>query len=64
MRIKDSPEQLSYLKHASAAGHVDFVYECLDALGETPWRINDKILNVVLQVWNEGKGLAGIPPVQ
>ncbi|CAE6492233.1 unnamed protein product, partial [Rhizoctonia solani] len=64
MRIKDSPEQLSYLKHASAAGHVDFVYECLDALGETPWRINDKILNVVLQVWNEGKGMAGIPPIQ
>ncbi|CAE6354241.1 unnamed protein product [Rhizoctonia solani] len=62
MRIKDSPEQLSYLKHASAAGHVDFVYECLDALGETPWRINDKILNVVLQVWNDGKSMAGIPP--
>ncbi|CAE6504203.1 unnamed protein product [Rhizoctonia solani] len=64
MRIKDSLEQLSYLKHASAAGHVDFVYECLDALGETPWRINEKILNVVLQVWNQGKGMAGIPPAQ
>ncbi|KAH7334818.1 hypothetical protein B0J17DRAFT_770366 [Rhizoctonia solani] len=64
MRIKDSLEQLSYLKHASAAGHIDFVYECLDALGETPWRINDKILNVVLQVWNQGKGMAGIPPAQ
>ncbi|KAG8691426.1 DNA-directed RNA polymerase [Ceratobasidium sp. 423] len=64
MRIKDSVEQLSYLRHASAAGHVDFVYECLDALGETPWRINNKILDVVLQVWNQGKGMAGIPPAQ
>ncbi|EUC62471.1 DNA-directed RNA polymerase [Rhizoctonia solani AG-3 Rhs1AP] len=64
MRIKDSLEQLSYLRHASAAGHIDFVYECLDALGETPWRINNKILNVVLEVWNEGKNIAGIPPVQ
>ncbi|KAJ1306117.1 hypothetical protein OPQ81_010828 [Rhizoctonia solani] len=27
MRIKDSIEQLSYLKHASAAGHIDFVME-------------------------------------
>ncbi|CAE6461591.1 unnamed protein product [Rhizoctonia solani] len=64
MRVKDSLEQLSYLRHASAAGHIDFVYECLDALGETPWRINDKILNVVLEVWNEGKSMAGIPPAQ
>ncbi|CAE6464323.1 unnamed protein product [Rhizoctonia solani] len=64
MRIKDSLEQRSYLRHASAAGHIDFVYECLDALGGTPWRINEKILNVVLGVWNQGKGMAGIPPAQ
>ncbi|CUA67067.1 DNA-directed RNA polymerase, mitochondrial [Rhizoctonia solani] len=64
IRVKDSPEQLTYIKHASAAGHIDFVYECLDSLGETPWKINDKILNVVLEVWNSGKGLAKIPPVQ
>lgn len=64
MRIKDSVEQLSYLKHASAAGHVDLVYECLDALGKTPWRINEKIFNVVLQVWNRGDSTAGIPPAK
>ncbi|QRW12717.1 DNA-dependent RNA polymerase [Ceratobasidium sp. AG-Ba] len=64
MRVKDSFEQLSYLKHASAAGHLDLVYECLDALGETPWRINEKILKVVLEVWNSGEAKAGIPPAQ
>ncbi|KAG8746033.1 DNA-directed RNA polymerase [Ceratobasidium sp. 414] len=64
MRIKDSFEQRSYLKHASAAGHLDLVYECLDALGETPWRINEKILKVVLEVWNLGEAMAGIPPAQ
>ncbi|KAB5591012.1 DNA-directed RNA polymerase [Ceratobasidium theobromae] len=62
MRVKDSVEQLSYLRQASAAGHVDFVYECLDALGETPWRINHKVLKVVLEVWNGGQAIGGIPP--
>lgn len=64
MRVKDSVEQLSYLRQASAAGHVDFVYECLDALGETPWRINHKVLKVVLEVWNGGQAIGGIPPAQ
>jgi DNA-directed RNA polymerase len=64
MRIKDSIEQRSYLRHASSAGHLDLVYECLDALGETPWRINENILRVVLDVWNRGDGAAGIPPAQ
>ncbi|KAG9125065.1 DNA-directed RNA polymerase [Ceratobasidium sp. 392] len=64
MRVKDSFEQLTYLKHASAAGHLDMVYECLDALGETPWRINEKILKVVLDVWNGGEAIAGIPPAR
>ncbi|KAG8771324.1 DNA-directed RNA polymerase [Ceratobasidium sp. 428] len=64
MRVKDSFEQLSYLRHASASGHLDLVYECLDALGETPWRINERILKVVLEVWNRGDAIAGIPPAQ
>ncbi|KAG9104531.1 DNA-directed RNA polymerase [Ceratobasidium sp. 370] len=64
MRIKDSFEQQSYLQHASTAGHLDLVYECLDALGETPWRINEKIFRVVLEVWNRGEAMAGIPPAQ
>ncbi|KAJ7657863.1 hypothetical protein DFH06DRAFT_1197343 [Mycena polygramma] len=62
MRFKDSMEQRSYLKHASEQGHVELVYAGLDVLGSTPWRINKRIFDVVLEVWNSGKRLGKMPP--
>ncbi|KAJ6526642.1 hypothetical protein DFH09DRAFT_1187655, partial [Mycena vulgaris] len=62
MRFKDSIEQRSYLKHASEQGHVELVYAGLDVLGSTPWRINRRIFDVVLEVWNSGKRLGKMPP--
>lgn len=62
MRYKKSEEQQIYMKEASAAGNLELVYAGLDVLGSTPWKINRPIFDVVLQVWNSGKGLAGIPP--
>ncbi|PFH50361.1 hypothetical protein AMATHDRAFT_4013 [Amanita thiersii Skay4041] len=64
MRFKDSSEQLSYLKHASEAGNVELVYAGLDVLGSTPWRINRKVFDVVLQVWNSGERMGKLPPIQ
>ncbi|KAJ7206038.1 DNA/RNA polymerase [Mycena pura] len=62
MRFKDSIEQRSYLKYASEQGHVELVYAGLDVLGSTPWRINKRIFDVVLEVWNSGRRLGKMPP--
>ncbi|KAJ7160872.1 DNA/RNA polymerase [Mycena filopes] len=62
MRFKDSIEQRSYLKYASEQGHVELVYAGLDVLGNTPWRINRRIFDVVLTVWNSGIRLGKMPP--
>lgn len=62
MRFKDSVEQQSYLKHASDLGNVELVYAGLDVLGSTPWKINKKVFDVVLEVWNSGTRMGKLPP--
>lgn len=62
MRLKDTQEQLTYLRHASAQGHVELIFASLDVLGSTPWQINRPIFDVVLQVWNSGDRFCKIPP--
>ncbi|KAI0063332.1 DNA/RNA polymerase [Artomyces pyxidatus] len=62
MRFKDSQEQQAYLKHASAQGNVELVFAGLDVLGSTPWQVNRRIFDVVLQVWNAGHRLGKLPP--
>jgi len=62
MRFKDSQEQQQYLKHASSRGNVELVYAGLDVLGSTPWQVNRKIFDVVLEVWNAGYRLGKLPP--
>jgi DNA-directed RNA polymerase len=62
MRFKNSVEQRSYLKYASELGNVELVYAGLDVLGSTPWQINKRVFDVVLEVWNSGKRLGKMPP--
>jgi DNA-directed RNA polymerase len=61
MRFKDSFEQQSYLKSASEQGHLEPVFEGLDVLSSTPWKINRKVFDVVLTSWNSGEAIADIP---
>ena len=61
MRLKDTQEQLTYLKHAAAQGHMEHVFAGLDVLGATPWRVNRAVFDVVLAVWNSGKPFLKIP---
>ncbi|KAF5391949.1 hypothetical protein D9757_003234 [Collybiopsis confluens] len=61
MRFKESIEQASYLTHASDLGNVELVYAGLDVLGSTPWQINRKVFDIVLQVWNSGEKLGKLP---
>ncbi|KAI0753612.1 DNA/RNA polymerase [Fomes fomentarius] len=62
MRFKDSREQEIYLRHASDAGRLELVFAGLDVLGSTPWRINRRVFDVVLEVWNSGERFCKIPP--
>lgn len=64
MRFKESHEQLAYLKNAAQKHNLEFIFAGLDTLGATPWRINKKIFDVVLQVWNTGERFAKIPPAE
>ena len=61
MRYKDSPEQQQVLRIASDDGRIELIYASLDVLGTTPWKINQKVFKVVLEVWNSGKRLGKVP---
>lgn len=61
MRLKDTQEQLTYLRHATSAGHMEHVFAGLDVLGSTPWQINADVFKVILELWNSGKRFGKIP---
>ena len=59
MRFKDSREQEVYLRHASEVGRL----EGLNVFGSAPWRINGRVLDIVVHVWNSGeRRFVKIPP--
>ncbi|KAJ9478932.1 DNA-directed RNA polymerase, mitochondrial [Pseudozyma hubeiensis] len=64
MRFKDSAEQGSYLRAASDNGDLDTVLAALDVLGNTSWKINKPIFDVMTEVWNSGRDIADMPPVE
>lgn len=37
------------------------VYGALNVLGSTPWKINERVLDVVHEKWNAGGGVAALP---
>ncbi|KAK6526790.1 DNA-directed RNA polymerase [Arthrobotrys megalospora] len=62
VRVKDSLEQTMYVKEASRHGNLDRLFTGLDVLGSTAWTINQKVFDVILDVWNTGDKFADIPP--
>ncbi|KAJ2778575.1 DNA-directed RNA polymerase [Coemansia javaensis] len=62
MRMKDSTEQLRYLRRASSEDRLGTILAGLDALGMTKWAINRSVFDAVRKVWNSGRALAEIPP--
>jgi len=64
VRIKESIEQKQYVKAAAREGHLDQLFAGLDVLGRTAWKINRKVFDVVLDVWNQGEEFAEIPAAQ
>ncbi|KAI5853091.1 hypothetical protein DFP73DRAFT_489685 [Morchella snyderi] len=62
VRTKGAREQLEYVKIASERGDLNEIFASLDVLGKTAWRINKKVFDVVIEVWNSEKEFGDIPP--
>lgn len=43
--------------------HAPMVYHALNAVQETSWKINDRVLWAMHQAWEQGGNCAGLPPV-
>lgn len=44
-------------------GQLSQVYEAVNALQRTPWKVNARVLDVLQQFWQQGVSLAGLPDV-
>ena len=51
-----------YCRLACKSGDMDQLFAGLDILGRTKWKVNRRVFDVMLQVWNTGKEMAGFPP--
>ncbi|KAJ3129868.1 DNA-directed RNA polymerase [Physocladia obscura] len=58
-----SSEHRAYLREADKNQHLAGVYESLDVLGKTPWRVNERVYEVVKKLWNSGESIADLPPI-
>ncbi|XP_074381856.1 DNA-directed RNA polymerase 2, chloroplastic/mitochondrial-like isoform X2 [Apium graveolens] len=59
MRIRGARQQREALKRAPK-NQLDFVFEALNTLGNTKWRVHKTVLNVVDRIWNSGGRLADL----
>ncbi|EGR33869.1 hypothetical protein IMG5_034000 [Ichthyophthirius multifiliis] len=57
MRFEDSQLQEKSLFNTDLSK----VYEILNIIGKTPWRINKRVLNVMEKIWEEGGDIGEIP---
>eukprot|EP00471_Norrisiella_sphaerica_P000275 CAMPEP_0184483940 /NCGR_PEP_ID=MMETSP0113_2-20130426/5622_1 /TAXON_ID=91329 /ORGANISM="Norrisiella sphaerica, Strain BC52" /LENGTH=961 /DNA_ID=CAMNT_0026864629 /DNA_START=144 /DNA_END=3030 /DNA_ORIENTATION=- len=48
--------------NAMRRADLSLLFEGLNAMGETPWRLNKSVYNVVKYIWDNGGGQAGLPP--
>ncbi|KAF6013778.1 hypothetical protein HII13_001025 [Brettanomyces bruxellensis] len=64
LRSKNAPEQFAYAKAAAMSGKMDKVLSGLNALGNTSWTVNKRILELMTQVWNTGKAFLEIPKAE
>lgn len=60
-RPDNAPEQHAYLRAATKGGYMDDFLMCLDDLSQCAWAVNQRVLDVVLQIWKSGDGMLGIP---
>ncbi|KAI5464924.1 hypothetical protein BGZ63DRAFT_421911 [Mariannaea sp. PMI_226] len=64
IRVKPGDvEQKLYCQAAIRRGDMAQVFKGLDVLGKTAWKINNNVLDVMVEAWNTGKEFANIPPL-
>ncbi|KAF5610442.1 DNA-directed RNA polymerase mitochondrial [Fusarium subglutinans] len=62
IRVKSGDvEQKLYANAAIKRGDMDQVFKGLDVLGKTPWRVNNPVLDVMVEAWNSGDAIANMP---
>ncbi len=49
-------------KALKAQGKMPLVYRALNALQETPWRINKRVYEVIREIWSTTNGMGVLPP--
>ncbi|XP_048228185.1 DNA-directed RNA polymerase 3, chloroplastic [Ricinus communis] len=59
MRTHGSRKQQDALKNVPR-NHMQKVFEALDTLGNTKWRVNRRVLDVVESIWARGGNIAGL----
>ncbi|XP_020699293.2 DNA-directed RNA polymerase 3, chloroplastic isoform X1 [Dendrobium catenatum] len=59
MRTHGAKDQQNAIKSVPKR-QLNKVFEALDTLGSTKWRVNRRILEVVETIWSEGGGVAGL----
>ncbi|KAI8809178.1 hypothetical protein BJ742DRAFT_708766 [Cladochytrium replicatum] len=62
VRLQGNLEHRALLNRAAEEDKLHVVLHSLDVLGATPWRVNVPVLEVVLECWNSGQEIGGIPP--
>ena len=61
MRVKlGDKEQRYYAEAAISKGDMEQTFKGLDVLGKTPWIINQRVFDVMLEAWNTGEEIANI----
>lgn len=53
-----------YAKAAIDKGHMKSVFDAINALGKTPWRINNEVLSVQITAWNSGEKIGNFAPLE
>lgn len=63
MRMKDVYGLQDVYVHAAIEnGHLNEVLTALNVLGQTPWKLNERLLQIMIEVWNTGEPLTNFPP--
>lgn len=47
---------------ANREANLDPLYKGLNAIQETPWRVNTRVLDVMQTLWEQGSNIGGLPP--
>lgn len=56
--------QPMYVNAAMENNGLQHIREGLDVLGTTGWCVNREVLDVMLEAWNSGQGIAGLAPLE